>query len=103
VDNDIENFPAGLVYTVGAGKAICGEQVYGIDLETEQTTRIGGARVSGSSLNSNSVDGMSFDPLDGYQYAVANSGDDSQCRSRKYYDDIEQPDQGRSYRFAGYQ
>ncbi|MGD8618576.1 MAG: hypothetical protein PVH54_05240 [Gammaproteobacteria bacterium] len=101
MDNDIENFPAGLVYTVAASKAICGEQVYGIDLETEQTSRIGGARVNGSSLNSNSVDGMSLDPLDGYLYAVAKPGDDSQCQRRKYYDDIEQPDQGRRYLFAG--
>jgi len=77
VEQDVEVFPTGLAYTVAGSKAISGEQLYGIDLETGQTTRIGEVQVNGTSLNPNSVDGMSLSPVDGYLYAVANSSKDS--------------------------
>jgi hypothetical protein len=77
VDNDIDTFPTGLAYTVAGSKMIAGEQLYGIDLETGQTTRIGEVQVYGSSLNPNAVGGMSLNPLDGYLYAVTSSGKDS--------------------------
>jgi len=74
---DVEVFPTGLAYTVAGSKLVAGEQLYGVDLETGQTTRIGEVKVNGTGLNPNSVSGMSLNPVDGYLYAIANSGNDS--------------------------
>ncbi len=77
VEQDVEVFPTGLAYTVAGSKLVSGEQLYGIDLETGQTTRVGEVQVNGTSLNPNAVGGMSLNPVDGYLYAVASSGNDS--------------------------
>jgi hypothetical protein len=74
---DVEVFPTGLAYTVAGSKLVAGEQLYGVDLETGQTTRIGEVKVNGTGLNPNSVSGMSLNPVDGYLYAIANSGNQS--------------------------
>ncbi len=74
---DVEAFPTGLAYTVAGSKVVDGEQLYAVDLETGQTTRVGEVKVNGTSLNPNAVGGMSLNPVDGYLYAVANSGNDS--------------------------
>ena len=76
-EQDVESFPAGLAYTVAGSKVVTGEQLYGIDLDTGETTRIGEVLVNGTSLNPNAVGGMSLNPVDGFLYAVANSGNDS--------------------------
>ncbi|NOQ94979.1 MAG: hypothetical protein GQ547_10150, partial [Methylophaga sp.] len=71
LDNDIETFPTGLAYTVAGSKTVDGEQLYAIDLETGETTRVGEVMVNGVSLGPNSTSGLSLSPDDGFLYGFA--------------------------------